>query len=70
MSTQVMVDVAACGYLNNKSTKESQELFELIASNNYQKPSERTQKRGVLEVDITTGLLAQMQVLAVQNAAI
>ena len=33
MSTQVMVDAAAGGSL--KSLEESQELFKLIASNNY-----------------------------------
>ena len=69
ISTQVMVDAAADGSLN-KSLEESQELFELIASNNYQKPSERTQKRGVLEVDTTIALLAQMQALAIQSTAI
>ena len=41
-----------------------------MASNNYQRPSERAQKRGVLEVDTTTTLLAHMQALSVQNAAI
>ena len=41
-----------------------------MASNNYQRSSERTQKRGVLEVDTTTALLAQMQALSIQNVAI
>ena len=69
ISTQVMVDAAAGGSLNNKLPKESHELFKLIASNNYQKPGERTKKWGVLEVDTITALLAQIQALAVQKVA-
>ena len=70
MSSQIMVDAAADGSLNSKRLEQSWELFEVLASNNYQRPSERTEKRGVLEVDTTIALLAQMQALSVQNAAI
>ena len=41
-----------------------------MARNNYQRPSKRTHKKGVLEVDTTTALLAQMKALYVENAAI
>ena len=70
MSTQIMVDAAAGGSLNNKTPKQSWELFEVMTSNNYQRPIEITQKRGVLEVDTNIALLAQMQALSVQNVAI
>ena len=58
-----MVDAAAGGSLNNKTPEQSWELFEVLASNNYQRPNEKTQKRGALEVDTTTALLALMQAL-------
>ena len=65
-----MVDAAAGGSLNNKTSEQSWKLFEVLANNNYQRPSERTQKRGVLEVDTSITLLAHMQALSIQNAAI
>ena len=66
-----MIDAAAGVSLNNKTTELSIKLFKIMASNNYQRPSARTQKpRGVLEVDATTAILTQIQALFIQNAAI
>ena len=70
MSIHIMVDIAIGGSLNNKTLEQSWELFEVMASTNYQRPSEKTQKKEVLEVDTTTTLLAQMQPLFVKNKAI
>ena len=71
LTTQIMVDAVVGGSLNNKTPKQSIELFEVMASNNYQRPSERAQKpRGVLEVDATVAILEQIQALSIQNAAI
>ena len=70
MSTEIMVDATVGGSLNNKTPEQSWELFEVMANDNYQRPSERTQKRGVLKVDTTTALLAQMQALSIENIAI
>ena len=61
LTTQIMVDAAVGGFLNNKTPKQSIELFEVMGSNNYQRLSERAQKlRGVLEVDATTAILMQI----------
>src|SRR5215470_4201312 len=43
----------------------------MMASNNYMKPSERSQpKRGLMEVDTMNSLLAQVKALSMQNATI
>ena len=70
MSARIMVDAIVGGSLNNKTPDQFQELFEVLVSNNYQRLSERNQKKRVLEVDITTILLEQIQALSIQNVAI
>ena len=42
MSTQLMVDAATGGSLNNKTPEQSWELFEMMAINNYHRPSDIT----------------------------
>ena len=70
LTTRTMVDAAIGVSLNSKTLEQSANLFKVMASNNYQGPSERTQKtRGVLDIDTTT-LMAQLQALTMQNVAI
>lgn len=66
---QVMIDAASGRGLNNKTLEEAYNLIEVIASNNYMRPSERNSIRkaaGVHEVDGYTTLAAQLSAIQKQ----
>ncbi|XP_031288154.1 uncharacterized protein LOC116146838 [Pistacia vera] len=66
---QAMVDAASGGALNNKTLEEAYNLIEVMASNNYMRPSERNSTRkavGVHEVDGYTALAAQFSTIQKQ----
>ena len=68
-NTQVMVDAASGGALNNKTPEEAYNLIEVMASNNYMKSSDRNASRrvaGVHEIDNYTALSAQLAAIQKQ----
>src|SRR5436853_2458535 len=61
MNTQLMVDAASGGAINNKTPEEAYELIEIMSSNNYMKNDRNIMKKpGVLEVDEVMALKAQV----------
>lgn len=62
-NTQAMVDAASESAINNNTPEEAYDLIEVMASNNYMKPSDRNFPRkavGVHEEDAFTALSAQL----------
>ncbi|MED6188788.1 hypothetical protein PIB30_089227 [Stylosanthes scabra] len=53
------------GY-DKETPKEAMELIELVANNQYMFTSDRSMKRGVMEVDTVDALLAQNKAIAQQ----
>ena len=65
------VDHSSGGSLNKKKTiEEAKDVIETIAENEYFYASERTQKKGMLELNSVDALLAQNKEIAVQLAAL
>ncbi|KAM6563027.1 hypothetical protein CsatB_023025 [Cannabis sativa] len=65
-NTRTLIDAAAGGAFMRKSANEAYDLFEEMALNNQQWPTERSQSKkvaGVLEVDDITKLTAQVEAL-------
>ncbi|XP_063941303.1 uncharacterized protein LOC135149505 [Daucus carota subsp. sativus] len=61
-----MLDAASGGFLWAKSYNEAYELIEMMAANEYQNPTQRLHQRkaaGILDVDATTALTAQLKAL-------
>src|SRR4051812_48241195 len=66
-NTQVMIDAAAGGSMNNKKPAEVHELIEDMASNNYERGSDNQKKTtGILDVNEVTSLKAQMAAMQKQ----
>src|SRR3954463_16428018 len=60
-NTQLNVDAASGGAINNKTPDEAYDLLEVMANNNYLKNDRNIIKKpGVLEVDEVTTLKAQV----------
>ena len=60
-NTQLNVDAASGGAINNKTPDEAYELLEVMANNNYLKNDRNIIKKpGVIEVDEVTALKAQI----------
>ncbi|XP_063937065.1 uncharacterized protein LOC135147718 [Daucus carota subsp. sativus] len=64
-----MLDAASGGALLTKSYDEAYELIEMMAANEYQNPNQRLHQvkaAGVLDVDATTALTAQIKALTMK----
>ena len=64
-NTQTMVDAASGGALVNKTPKKGYELIEVMASNNYMKPTDRsTQRRttSIYDINSFNNLAAQVAI--------
>ncbi|MED6202523.1 hypothetical protein PIB30_106484, partial [Stylosanthes scabra] len=53
-----------------KTPEEAMELIELVANNQYMFTSDRSVKRGVMEVDSTTAILARMDAMTQQFSVV
>ena len=64
-TTRAMVDAAAGGSLNNKTPEEALQLIDLMATNDYHTPYDRSLgRRGVMELDTLDAVLAQNKALS------
>ncbi|MED6142035.1 hypothetical protein PIB30_109499, partial [Stylosanthes scabra] len=54
------------GSLQLKTPAEAMDLIELVATNQYMFTSDRSAKRGVMEIDSTNSILARMDAMAQQ----
>ncbi|XP_063946016.1 uncharacterized protein LOC135151483 [Daucus carota subsp. sativus] len=64
-----MLDAASGGALLTKSYEEAYELIEMMAANEYQNPTQRLHQgkaAGILDVDATTALTAQIKALTMK----
>ena len=64
--TRTVIDAAAGGALMGKNASEAFNLLEVMASNNYQWPNERTTKKaaGLYEIDGFSALTAKVESLS------
>ena len=66
-----MIDASASRSVTTKTLDEAQELIEVMASNDYQAPSERVNmKKGVIELDTLNAILAQNGTLTQQMTSL
>ncbi|MED6190742.1 hypothetical protein PIB30_108875, partial [Stylosanthes scabra] len=54
------------GSLQLKTPAEAMDLIELVATNQYMFTSDRSAKRGVMEIDSTNSILARMDAMTQQ----
>ncbi|MED6154341.1 hypothetical protein PIB30_111454, partial [Stylosanthes scabra] len=70
--SRILLDSASGGSLSTKTQEEAKNLIELVAQNQYMysSPSERSVKRGVLEVETVDAILAQNKAMAQQDSSL
>ncbi|MED6128706.1 hypothetical protein PIB30_100609, partial [Stylosanthes scabra] len=63
-TSRILLNSSAGGSLQLKTPAEAMELIELMATNQYMFTSDRSVKRGVMEIDSTNSILARMDAMA------
>ncbi|GAU41120.1 hypothetical protein TSUD_288100 [Trifolium subterraneum] len=70
MQSRMLIDASTGGTIRNKNEDEVRQLVQNMCMNEYRSKSERDpKKRGIIEVDTNTALLAQIELLNKKLAA-